>query len=123
VVAGDGNFIGPNGITNWEGETMSEQMDKFRSLDGSEAVVDKPFIKITFQHGHPDQVGINGCRVEDVIDVLADKLLSFQGRDLACEENATALYHLDLAREALLLRRRRREQQGVLWTQKPHVNR
>lgn len=100
---------------------MSEQMDKFRSMDGTEAVVDKPFIRIVFQHGHPDQVGINGCRIEDVIDVLAEKLLAFQGRDLACEENASALYHLDLAREALLLRRRRREQQGVLWTQKPHV--
>ena len=100
---------------------MSENMDKFRSLDGSEAVVEQPFIKITFQHGHPDQVGINGCRIEDVIDVLTEKLLAFQGRDLACEENAQALYHLDNAREVLLLRRRRREQQGVLWTQKPHA--
>src|SRR5688500_16059912 len=99
---------------------MSEQMDKFKSMDGSEAVVEKPFIKITFQHGHPDQVGINGCRIEDVIDVLTEKLLAFQGRDLACEENAQALEHLDLAREALLMRRRRREQQGVLWTQRPH---
>lgn len=99
---------------------MSEQMDKFRSMDGSEAVVDKPFIKITFQHGHPDQVGINGCRIEDVIDVLTEKLLAFQGRDLACEENAKALEYLDMAREQLLLRRRRREQQGVLWTQRPH---
>ena len=99
---------------------MSEQMEKFRSMDGSEAVIDKPFIKITFQHGHPDQVGVNGCRIEEVLDVLTDKLLAFQGRDLACDENATALYHLDMAREALLLRRRRREQQGVLWSQKSH---
>jgi hypothetical protein len=99
---------------------MSEEMDKFRHMDGSEAIVDKPFIKIIFQHGHPNEVGINGCRIEDVIDVLAQKLLDFQGRDLACEENAQALYHLDLAREALVLRRKRREAQGVMGRQEPH---
>ncbi|HJP83685.1 MAG TPA: hypothetical protein VJ835_09285 [Fimbriimonadaceae bacterium] len=99
---------------------MSENMEKFRSLDGSEALVQKPFISIVFQHGHPNEVGVNGCRIEDVIDVLVDRLLSFQGRDLACEENSEALEHLHFAREAMLVRRRRREQQGVLNTQKAH---
>ncbi|MCH8978824.1 MAG: hypothetical protein IH945_06225 [Armatimonadetes bacterium] len=96
-------------------------MEKFRHIDGSEAVIDTENIKITFQHGHPTDVGVNGCRIEDVIDVLVDKLLDFQGRDLACDENATALYHLDLAREALLLRRRRREQQGVVGSPQQHA--
>jgi hypothetical protein len=99
---------------------MGEDMEKFRHIDGSEAQISTKYINITFQHGHPGDVGVNGCRVEDVIDVLVDKILNFQGRDLACEENATALYHLDLAREALLLRRRRREQQGVLGTLQKH---
>jgi hypothetical protein len=93
---------------------MGENMEKFRHIDGSEAQINTKHINITFQHGHPGDSGVNGCRVEDVIDVLVDKILNFQGRDLGCEENATALYHLDLAREALLLRRRRRESQGVL---------
>ncbi|MBN9503956.1 MAG: hypothetical protein BGO01_03115 [Armatimonadetes bacterium 55-13] len=95
-------------------------MEKFRSLDGSEALVQKPFVSIVFQHGHPNEVGINGCRLEDVIDVLVEKLLDFQGRDLACAENAEALEHLHFAREALVRRRRRREEQGVVNTQKPH---
>ncbi len=99
---------------------MSENMEKFRSLDGSEALVQKPFVSIVFQHGHPNEVGINGCRLEDVIDVLVEKLLDFQGRDLACAENAEALEHLHFAREALVRRRRRREEQGVVNTQKPH---
>jgi len=99
---------------------MGENMEKFRHMDGSEAEVETEFIKIRFQHGSPLTEGINGCRIEDVIDVIVDKLLNFQGRDLACEENATALYHLDLAREALLLRRRRRDQQGVIGTPEPH---
>lgn len=101
---------------------MSENMEKFRHMDGSEAVVDLPHIKIVFQHGSPQEVGLNGCRIEDVIDVLVERLLDFQGRDLSCEENATALYHLDLARDALLMRRRRREQQGVMGTRKPHIS-
>lgn len=99
---------------------MGENMEKFRHLDGSEPVVDQPYVRIVFQHGNPAEVGQNGCRIEDVIDVLVNKLLDFQGRDLACEENATALYHLEMAREALVLRRRRREQQGLLGVRQAH---
>lgn len=99
---------------------MGENMEKFRHIDGSEAIVELEHIKIVFQHGPTAEAGVNGCRVEDVIDVLVDKLLTFQGRDMACEENATALYHLDLAREALILRRRRRERHGVLGTGQRH---
>lgn len=99
---------------------MSENMEKFRSMDGTDAIVDQEYIKIIFQHGSPREVGINGCRIEDVIEVLVQRLLDFQGRDMACEENAKALYHLEEAREALLLRRKRREQQGVLGLRAPH---
>jgi hypothetical protein len=54
------------------------------------------------------------------LDIVVNKLLDFQGRDLACEENAQALEHLHHAREALMRRRRRREEQGVVGSQKPH---
>ncbi|MCH8274272.1 MAG: hypothetical protein IH851_05730 [Armatimonadetes bacterium] len=77
-------------------------------------------MKITFQHGPPSEAGINGCRIEDVIEVMVQRLLDFQGRDLACKENEEALYNLELAREALLKRRRCREKQGVLGYRKPH---
>lgn len=99
---------------------MSVDMDRYRGLDGSHALWETEFIRIVFQHGNPAEVGINGCRIEDVIDILQQKLLDHQGRDLACEENATALYHLEAAKEALITRRRRREEQGVLGTAKPH---
>ncbi|MBX3113365.1 MAG: hypothetical protein KF824_10955 [Fimbriimonadaceae bacterium] len=99
---------------------MSENMEKFRHLDGNMAVVESEYMRIVFQHGDPADVGINGCRIEDVLDVIVEKLLDFQGRDLSCEENATALYHLDLAREALLLRRRRREMQGLIGKRDKH---
>lgn len=97
-------------------------MEKFRHLDGNMAVAESDYIRIVFQHGDPAEVGVNGCRIEDVIDIVVEKLLDFQGRDLACEENATALYHLDLAREALLLRRRRREMQGLIGKRDKHVS-
>ena len=91
-----------------------------RHLDGSLATIDLPFVKITFQHGSPHEEGINGCRVEDVVDCLVDKLIDFQGRIMACPENDSAIYHLGLAREALAQRRKLRERQGVLGTLVPH---
>jgi hypothetical protein len=99
---------------------MSENMEKWRHIDGSDAVVENPFMRIVFQHGNPKEVGINGCRLEDVIEVVIQKLLDFQGRDLACEENHVALEHLVDAQEVLLARRRRREEQGVIATEKAH---
>ena len=99
---------------------MSENMERFRSLDGSDGLITRPFIHIEFQRGAVPEVGVNGCRLEDVIEVVQNRLLDHQGRDLACQENADALYHLELAREALVRRHRRRETQGVLNTAEKH---
>ena len=101
---------------------MREDMESFRSMDGSDGLVRKPFISIDFQRGSVEQVGINGCRVEDVIEVLQQRLFDHQGRSLACPENATALCHLEAAREALIERRQRRSEQGVLNTPEPHAS-
>jgi hypothetical protein len=95
-------------------------MEQWRHIDGSDAVVENEFMRIVFQHGHPNEVGINGCRIEDVLEVVIQKLLDFQGRNLACEENRIALEHLADAQEALLARRRRREQQGVIGLSEKH---
>jgi hypothetical protein len=99
---------------------MSENMEQFRSMDGSDAHLHNEFVDIVFQHGPPQDVGVNGCRVEDVIDLLIRKLLDFQGREFACDENAEALFHLQEAHEALVIRRRRREEQGVLGKREKH---
>ncbi len=99
---------------------MSENMEAFRHLDGGGAIVDQPYMHIVFQHGNPSESGVNGCRVEDVIEALIQKLLDFQGRSLACPENAEALEGLAKAQEALLKRRSIRERQHVLGTHWPH---
>lgn len=101
---------------------MSVNMERWRHIDGSEAVIENEHFKIVFQRGNPKEEGINGCRVEDVLEALIQKLLDFQGRDLACKENQLALYHLTSAQEALVLRRRRREDQGVIGTGGVHLS-
>jgi len=101
---------------------MSENMEQWRHIDGSDAIVENEHMRIVFQHGNPKEVGINGCRVEDVIEVVIQKLLDFQGRNLSCEENRIALEHLSDAQEVLISRRRRREQQHVLGTPKKHTS-
>lgn len=88
--------------------------------DGSPASIDTPFIKVVFQHGPPHSESVNGCRVEDLVDALVEKLLDFQSRPLGCEENDRALFHLHQAKAALTARRRAREQQGVYGSDQPH---
>lgn len=96
-------------------------MERWRHLDGSSAQLNTEFVQIKFQHGNPTEVGANGVSVEDVIEILVQKLLDFQGRELGCLENAVALWHLDAAQEALLQRRKKRADQGVLGTRDPHL--
>lgn len=101
---------------------MSENMEQWRHIDGGGALIEKEYIRIKLQHGNPAEVGVNGCAIEDVIEVLIQKLLDFQGRKLSCEENKVALFHLSEAQEALVLRRRLRAEQGVIGTSKPHAS-
>jgi hypothetical protein len=81
------------------------------------------FMKIVFQHGLPPEVGINGVRGEDVIDVLLSKLNHYQAGDMACRENEEAIKSLQNARDMLVSRRQRRVLQGVFHTMKPHAER
>ena len=101
---------------------MSDTLASPRHLDGSIATYQSDFINVKFQHGDPLMEGVNGCRIDDVLDLLVEKLLDFQGRSLSCQENERALYHLGLAKEALNLRRKFREQQGLLGTAANHVS-
>jgi hypothetical protein len=83
-------------------------------------LIETDFIAVVFQNGFPSQVGINGCRVEDVIELAVRRLDQFQAGPLACEENERALRHLHGALEALQERLRRRQEQGVLNTMGRH---
>ena len=84
-------------------------------------VIERPFIHVTFQQGLPQEAGVNGCRVEDVIDVALARLEDYQSGPLACEENEQAITQLLQAKRALEDRRRRRMEQGVFNTMARHV--
>ena len=82
--------------------------------------LDRPFLNIVFQRGSADEAGVNGCRVEDVLDAVVDKLRDYQAGSLACAENEETMDFLELAKLAQLRRRKLRQDQGVFNTQRPH---
>lgn len=81
------------------------------------------FMSVRFQQGLPPEVGINGARVEDVIDLAIAKLETYQSGLLSCSENAEAIQALQASKDALKRRRQRRMLQGVFNTMSPHVER
>jgi hypothetical protein len=97
---------------------MSSETNAPASAGGE--LVERPFLQLRWQKGLPTEAGVNGCRVEDVLSVAADKLRSYQYGPLACAENEDALNALEAAVAALEARRRRRQQQGVLNTMAAH---
>jgi hypothetical protein len=101
---------------------MQPQVVQMPSVNSGGHVIEKPFIRVVFQSGLPREVGINGCRVEHVIDIALERLLQYQQGPLACAENDEAIRSLRQAREALELRIRRRQEQGVLNTFVQHEN-
>ncbi len=82
--------------------------------------LERPYLTIVFQRGSVDELGVNGCRIEDVLDALGDKLREYQSGSLACAENEETMDFLELAKLAQLRRRKLRQDQGVFNTQKPH---
>ncbi|RYG43682.1 hypothetical protein EON79_16540 [bacterium] len=83
-------------------------------------LVERPHIRVVFQRGFVPEVGINGCRVEDVIALAIDRLEKYQQGPLACAENEGALKALQVANSTLESRVQRRREQGVFNTSTPH---
>lgn len=78
-----------------------------------------PWIRIKFQAG-PVPEGINGCSIEDVIDVLVTRLEGYQSGAFRCRENALAITKLEEAKQWLLYRTSKRQAQGVEGTIAAH---
>lgn len=74
---------------------------------------------VHFQHDTVLNVGIVGMTNECLLAMVIDRLRCFQSGPFACEENATALAHLELALEELHLRTARRQARGVEGTHAP----
>lgn len=52
---------------------------------------------VRFQKGPIKESGANGCFMEDLLNIVVDRLESFQSGDFACRENALALTKIEEA--------------------------
>lgn len=77
----------------------------------------RPYIK--FQEGPVKICGVNGPQIEDVIDVLVDRLEMLNTGAFRCRENSLAITHLQEAQNWLYRRTARREAAGVEGTDQP----
>jgi hypothetical protein len=68
---------------------------------------------ILFQNGPINENGINGITQEVLLEIVADRLRSFQAGKFACRENAVALTHIETAQLWLQKRTLERMQRGV----------
>lgn len=71
------------------------------------------FAKIKFQKGPIDEVGVNGCQMEDIMDILIHRIDGFQSGDFPCQENGLALSYIEMAKQALERRTKERQSRGV----------
>lgn len=69
----------------------------------------RDFINIKFQKGAVLENGVNGAQIEDVIEVLIERLQEFQKGKFSCRENALAITKLQEARMWLEERTRNRK--------------
>lgn len=92
-------------------------MDKYTPEAKAER---RQFISIKFQEGPIPEVGVNGAHIEDVIDLLVERLRGFNEGPLRCRENSLAITHLEEAGNWLLRRQVNRLEQGVQGTMQPH---
>ena len=72
---------------------------------------------ILFQNGNPADGGFNGVTAQDLITVCICLFEDYQSSKFKCEENERVLNHLKAAKDLILTRLKRREEEGLLGTQ------
>ena len=68
---------------------------------------------IVFQNGPIKEFGVNGITQEALLAIVIDRLRSFQAGPFACEDNAIAQEHCEMALMRLQRRTRERIKRGV----------
>jgi hypothetical protein len=71
------------------------------------------YLMVNFQNGPIAEAGTNGITHEVLLAVLLDRLTGFQAGPYACEENESALTHLQRAMDVLHARTSKRLARGV----------
>ena len=83
---------------------------------GPESVV----AQVDFQDGPIGEVGFNGGTNEALLEIVLDRIASFQSSKFSCRENALAFTHIELGLMYLMQRTRKRVAQGVEGTHETH---
>lgn len=73
------------------------------AMDGSPSTIRDAagYINIKFQCGPIQEVGVNGTSIENVIDLLVQRLEGFNAGPFRCRENSLAITHLQEAQNWL----------------------
>jgi hypothetical protein len=79
----------------------------------SAADKDQTGLQIVFQNGPIGENGVNGITQEVLLEIVADRLRSFQAGPYMCRENAVALTHVETAQLWLKKRTMDRMARGV----------
>jgi len=87
--------------------------EKQEILDGSPAHIQKSHIDIKFQLVPVKENGINGCQIDDIIQILIERIEGFQKGPFAGRENAIVITKLQEAQHWLEHRTRDRERRNV----------
>ena len=69
--------------------------------------------RVSFQNGPIKEAGVNGVTQEALLAIVIDRLRAFQAGPFACDTNAAALTHCQLALQELQMRTRERMARGV----------
>jgi len=95
---------------------------KQEALDGSPAIVNDEagYIHIKFQCGPIKEHKVNGTSIENVLELLANRLRGFQKGPFRCRTNAVAITKIEEAMMWLEERTKTRISQGVEGTNQAH---
>ena len=121
VVRGDVTMLGNTGdylLFGSNGEKYPCDSDIFENnytvlgTDNDEPCT-MEFVNIKFQDGPIKEHGVNGCQVDDVLEVALNRLKELNSGDFRCKENSCAIAHIEEAMMWLEKRTRDRIQRGV----------
>jgi hypothetical protein len=88
---------------------------------GTSDAIQRKHISIKFQVGPVQEHGPNGAQIEEIIEILLQRLMGLQTGPFPCVENNQAIYGLMQAKFALEKRTATRVEQGVEGYSKAHV--
>jgi len=96
--------------------------DKQEALDGSPSQIhdEAGYINIKFQCGPIKEHGVNGTSIENVLELLKERLEGFQKGPFRCRTNALAITKIEEAIMWLEERTKMRLKQGVEGTNQAH---